>query len=305
MPSPGTERRLIQDGRLQASLRHPNIVAVLELVDVDDACGLILKYVDGPSLDRWLETNRPDLLVAEALFNDIMRAVEEAHNRGIVHRDLKPANVLLATSSGEHIAKVADFGLARSFNEGAGTRVGAAMGTLLYMAPEQVRDASAVDARADMFSLGCVLHELVTGAPPFQSADLIAYYDDIGRGAGGGGRGAWTLPSHRVPGLPKRIDDVVTACLAFDRDNRVQDRRELTTILSGVARPRPASLAPKRGYVALQALQSTLGDRRFLSVLRSSPSTRRAYPRPRSRWTAPTRMARPPRLPLLGRQYGP
>lgn len=233
MPSAAMERRLVQEGRVQASLRHPNIVTVMDIVAVDDACGLVLEYVDGPSLDRWLETNRPELPVALALFADIVRAVEQAHDHGIVHRDLKPANVLLATLSGELVAKVADFGLARVFNEGSGTRTGATMGTLRYMAPEQVRDASTVDERADIFSLGCLLYEIVCGVPPFQSSDLVAYHQDIERGS-------WDPPSRRVPGLPARVDDAVAACLAFHREARVPNTRALMTILDGVPRPSPS-----------------------------------------------------------------
>lgn len=233
MPSAAMERRLVQEGRVQASLRHPNIVTVMDIVAVDDACGLVLEYVDGPSLDRWLETNRPELTVALALFADIVRAVEQAHDHGIVHRDLKPANVLLATLSGQLVAKVADFGLARVFNEGSGTRTGATMGTLRYMAPEQVRDASTVDERADIFSLGCLLYEIVCGVPPFQSSDLVAYHQDIERGS-------WEPPSRRVPGLPSRVDDAVAACLAFHREARVPNTRALMTILDGVPRPSPS-----------------------------------------------------------------
>ncbi len=242
LPSAAMERRLVQEGRVQASLRHPNIVTVMDIVVVDDACGLVLEYVDGPSLDRWLETNRPDLPVALALFTDVVRAVEQAHSRGIVHRDLKPANVLLATLSGQLIAKVADFGLARVFDEGggSGTRTGATMGTIRYMAPEQVRDASSVDERADVFSLGCLLYELVTGGSPFQSSDLVAYHDDIARGA-------WEPPSQRVPGLPARIDAAVAACLAFHREDRVPSTQALMTLLDGVPRSAPRPLSTPAG----------------------------------------------------------
>lgn len=233
LSSPALERRLLQEGRVQAALRHPNIVSVMDVVVVGDGCGLIVEYIDGPSLEHGLETNRPSLAEAEALFADIVRAVEQAHDRGIVHRDLKPANVLLATVGGALVAKVADFGLARVFLEvGSGTRTGATMGTLRYMAPEQVRDASTVDERADLFSLGCILYELVTGAPPFDSLDLIAYHDSIAHGD-------WVLPSLRVPGIPARIDAAISACLVFDREKRVAGTRELMTLIDGVPRPRP------------------------------------------------------------------
>jgi len=89
--------RLIEEGRVQARLRHPNLVAVTDVLDVDGAPGLLMEFVDGPSPDAWLSTQRPDPSEAERLFRGILDGVGRAHRHGVVHRDLKPSNVLLAT----------------------------------------------------------------------------------------------------------------------------------------------------------------------------------------------------------------
>lgn len=212
--STALERRLVQEGRVQASMRHPSIVSVLDVVQIEGALGLLLEYVDGPSLEQVLAERGVGLAEATTWFGGILSAVEAAHLRGIVHRDLKPANVLLAPVGASLLPKVADFGLARILDEaGSGTRNNSAMGTLEYMAPEQVSDARSVDARADIFALGCMFYELVTGRRPFAAPNLLGYYRAIERGE-------YTPPCALVPGLPARFDRVVAGCLAFEREER-------------------------------------------------------------------------------------
>lgn len=212
--STALEKRLVQEGRVQASMRHPSIVSVLDVVEIEGALGLLLEFVDGPSLEQVLTERGVSLTEATTWFGAILSAVEAAHLRGIVHRDLKPANVLLAPVGGSLLPKVADFGLARILDEaGSGTRNNSAMGTLEYMAPEQVSDARSVDARADIFALGCMFYELVTGRRPFAAPNLLGYYRAIERGE-------YTPPCALVPGLPARFDGVVAGCLAFEREDR-------------------------------------------------------------------------------------
>ncbi len=220
------EKRLIQEGRVQASMRHPNIVSVLDVVHLDGAVGLLLEYVDGESLEAWMRTPR-SFIEGEGLFLGILSAMEAAHAQGIVHRDLKPANVLLARVGGKLLPKVADFGLARLLDEGGiGTRTGMAMGTLSYMAPEQVRDARTADVRADIFSLGCILYALCTGRTPFPAPDLFGYYRAVERGD-------YVTASVLVPGLPARFDTAIGACLGFEREERIPDVAALREVLSG------------------------------------------------------------------------
>ncbi|MCA9493822.1 MAG: serine/threonine protein kinase, partial [Myxococcales bacterium] len=159
-------QRLVQEGRVQARLRHPNIVAVTDYVEHDGRPGLVMEYVDGPSLQEWLAKHgRPDPEVAEQWFRAVVGAVAHAHAQGLVHRDLKPGNVLLQPVGDELVPKVADFGIAKVLVDdgvasAVSTRTGLPMGSPPYMAPEQIRSAKDVDRRADVFSLGCILYEL-------------------------------------------------------------------------------------------------------------------------------------------------
>lgn len=231
--SAGIKDRLLQEGRVQASLRHPNVVAVTDVLDVGGSPGLVMEYIEGPSLDRWLESNRPGLEQAEAIFRAIVSGVDAAHRQGLVHRDLKPANVLLApTGQGHFVPKVADFGLAKALVDEDGgmkrTRSGVTMGTPQYMAPEQIRDAKNVDARADIFSLGCILYELVSGRPPFDGPDILSIFNAVASGT-------YTPPSIAVADLPKRFNDAIVGCLTTDRELRIPSCVALLDVLGGAA----------------------------------------------------------------------
>jgi serine/threonine-protein kinase len=227
---PGIRERLVQEGRVQAGLRHPNIVAVTDVVDVDGAPGLVMEFIDGPSLEAWLGTNRPGVAEALAIFRGIASGVSRAHRQGLVHRDLKPGNVLLDTSGDEGIVpKVTDFGLAKILaDEEAGssrTRSGIAMGTPSYMAPEQVRSAKNVDQRADMFALGCILYELVCGERAFGGEDMLATFNAIASGS-------YEPPESLAIGLPAGVISAIQACLEVDRDRRVPDVAALRALLA-------------------------------------------------------------------------
>ncbi len=233
--------RLLLEGRLQAALRHPNIVAVTDVLEIDSGFGLLMEYVPPPTLAGWIVANPPRVHVAEALFRGILEGVRHAHQHGLVHRDLKPANVLLArvdaaTAAGGLVPKVADFGLARLLDADGHrhTRSGFAMGTPQYMAPEQFRDAKGVDRRADLFSLGCILHELLSGAPAFAWTDLIRVYSAMSAGD-------WApLPAD----VPARLRAAVAGCLEPDADARIPDCGTLLSMLDGAERPRGPTLVP-------------------------------------------------------------
>lgn len=161
------------EGTIQKLLQHPNLVPVHELLKVDGLPALVMEYVEGPSLAEWLADRGPlELSEAVGLFRDILAGVRAAHAAGLVHRDLKPANILLATDAqGRVVPKVTDFGLAKLIGLRGPTMIGTAMGTPEYAAPEQGRDASSVDVRADLYALGCILYELLAGNGPFAGLD--------------------------------------------------------------------------------------------------------------------------------------
>jgi len=223
--------RMLTEGRVQATLQHVNVVEVTDVLDVDDAPGLLMEYVEGPSLDKALEKYRINRESAETLFLGIAAAVSQAHEHGLVHRDLKPANVLLARTSDGFVPKVTDFGLAKVLEEARGTneghtRSGVALGTPAYMAPEQVRDARSVDRRADVFALGCLLYELMTGRRVFPGEDTIAIYNQILDGR-------YVPPRHFVPDLEDRIDNAIKGSMIIDRDLRIPDTDTLLKVLAG------------------------------------------------------------------------
>ena len=224
------QERLAQEGRVQAALHHPNIVAVTDVIDVDGVPGLVMEFVDGPTLENWLVDNRPDLARAEAIFRAILSAVSRAHRHGLVHRDLKPGNVLLDVVDDELLPKVTDFGLAKILADEQGgisqTRAGIAMGTPAYMSPEQVRDTKSVDQRADIFALGAILYELVTGTMCFRGKDTLAIFNAVGNGT-------FVPPGKVVPGLPARISNAIEGCLEIDRERRIQDCATLKDVLAG------------------------------------------------------------------------
>lgn len=166
--------RLLTEGRIQAQLQHPNIVSVIDLVQHEGQFGLLMEYVDNQCLEDFIvENGGLGVDGGLELFAPILSAVAAAHDAGVTHRDLKPANVLLARGPGGVVPKVTDFGIAKVMAEltGTSTAAGSTMGTPGYLAPEQIEDSSNVDKRADIFALGAILYELITGRQAFIEDD--------------------------------------------------------------------------------------------------------------------------------------
>ena len=219
--------RAAREGRIQSALVHPNVVRALDVVDADGRPGIVLERIGGGlALDGLLRAGRLSETDADAIFAGLLDGVEAAHQAGYIHRDLKPGNVLLAGDRGTYQAKLADFGLARPEHETSGiklTRAGYIMGSAAYMAPEQARDAATVDASADIWSLGCILYELWTGAPTFPGVRIDDVLVNVCAGR------FKPLDTHGTP-IPARVTVAVEACLcvtATERPATVAELREL------------------------------------------------------------------------------
>lgn len=208
-----------------AALQHPHIVGVLSTGNVEGLPFFVMPYVEGESLAERLHRGTISPRETVAIIKDVARALAFAHQRGIVHRDIKPGNILLAGSS----AVVSDFGVAKALtsarrstpNETAGhTTAGISLGTLLYMAPEQVAADPELDGRADLYSLGATAYEMLTGEPPFAhlpARSMLA------------ARMSLAPPPIRTrrSDVPAALDDLLLRCLATDPADRPQTAKEL------------------------------------------------------------------------------
>ncbi len=234
--------RFLREIAFASSLTHPNI---LPLHDSGEAAGLlyyVMPLVEGEALrQRIARARQLPLDEAVGIAAEVADALHYAHQHGVLHRDIKPENILLA---GSH-AIVADFGIARAIvaaGESRVTQAGVAVGTPEYMSPEQAAGETVLDARSDIYSLGCVLHEMLTGQPPFtgHSAQAVLQQQLTAR-----------PPALRAtrPDVPPRLEDAVTRALAKAAAERFASAGELRDALRGSA-PTAARRSPAARVVA-------------------------------------------------------
>jgi len=224
--SKSIQARLLQEGRVQATLRHANIVSVTDVVSVGRSMGLVMELVKGPTLEDLLAGSELKLAQLDMLAQGILEGVVVAHRQGLIHRDLKPANILLEIGHGRITPKVTDFGLAKLLDSESATtqtRSGIAMGTPHYMAPEQIRDAKNVDARTDVFALGAILYEMASGRKAFPGEDMLTIFSSIVDGQP-------TPIRELCPDLPEHMFSAIEGALAVDRENRIQSTQELLSL---------------------------------------------------------------------------
>ncbi|CAN5269365.1 hypothetical protein BH11PLA2_BH11PLA2_12390 [soil metagenome] len=202
-----------------AHLQHPNIVLLHEVGEHEGVPYFSLEFCDGGSLDHKLLTWLPKPDEAAALVEKLARAMHHAHLRGVVHRDLKPANVLLASDG---TPKITDFGLAKKLDSGSNlSRSGAIMGTPSYMAPEQAEGkVHDTGPAADVYALGALLYELLTGKPPFIGESAIDTIHKVVNDEP-------ASPSTIKPGLPKDLETICLRCLEKDPKKRYGSADEL------------------------------------------------------------------------------
>ena len=211
------QARFLEEGRHQAELRHPNIVPARDFILVEGRSYLIMEFIDGQSLEgRLRERDRPlGLDEIHSISIDILSALGYAHSLDVVHRDVKPANILLDRRGRTLLT---DFGIAKALREDRGrTTAGTFMGTPDYMSPEQIVDPRKVDARSDIYSFGCVLYAMLTGAPPFGSEESTTYRIQECHM-----RVAPSRPVFLNPHIPPAMADIVLRCLEKDPAQRFQ-----------------------------------------------------------------------------------
>ncbi len=212
-------RRLMREAQSAAQLNHPNIVAVYDVIDDGQSRLIVMEYVDGAPLAELIPLEVPRAI---DLALQICHALEYAHGRGVVHRDIKPENILVA----DGVAKVADFGLARSEGRSRLTQSGLIVGTVAYMAPEQVLGGT-VDGRSDLYALGCVLYEVLTGRKPFEGDDpftVLSQQVNV----------MPVAPRWHNSALPATLDAIIMRLLAKDPSERYASAAQVIEALGHV-----------------------------------------------------------------------
>ncbi len=228
-PDADVRKRMLLEGQIQATLRHTNIVSVVDVLDIGDTIALQMDFIAGPPLDSLLKTYKPSLDEALQIFGGVLSGIAAAHEAGLVHRDLKPANVMLHIADEGLIPKVADFGIAKAAPAAGSvdlTRPGSAMGTPAYMSPEQIHDTGDVDPRADIYALGVLLYELTVGQRAFPGKKML----DVLNAVNGN---VFVDPHELRPELPQSVVDAIRAAMHRERDDRPESCAELAQILWG------------------------------------------------------------------------
>jgi serine/threonine-protein kinase len=211
------EKRFYQEARAAGGLNHPNIVTVYDIGKTENVCYMAMEYIEGPELRTLLLPGKP-LTVQRALSiaAQVAEGLAYAHERGVVHRDIKPANVMVPESGP---VKITDFGIARMRTSNVQTQTGMMMGSPKYMSPEQVIGKRA-DHRCDIFSLGVILYEMLTGAAPFTGESVNAVMYQIVNFVP-------PAPSAINPAAPAALDMIVGRMIAKALDERFQSAAEI------------------------------------------------------------------------------
>ena len=215
--------RFIQEAQTAANLNHPHICTIHEADESDDQTFIAMEFIEGQTLKDMIETGPLEVDEAVAIASQVAEGLKEAHESGIIHRDIKPANIML-TKKGQ--AKIMDFGLAKLEWAADLTKTATILGTVAYMSPEQARGEK-VDLRTDIWSLGCVFYEMLTGQRPFKSdQDQAAIYAILNESP-------QPLTNLRKE-LPKELVHTINKCLEKDPDKRYQKASEIVADLSSL-----------------------------------------------------------------------
>jgi len=246
---PGARDRFLREIRMAAKLSHGNIVKAHSAIQTGELLLFAMEYVDGEDLAKTVKSRGPLAVTMACNYaQQVAQGLQHALEKGMVHRDIKPHNLILARDGRKHIVKILDFGLAKARREeegsdsdltGSGSGI---MGTPDYIAPEQMKNASKADIRADIYSLGCTLYYLLTGKPPFEGKSLFELLQaHLGKGA---------VPLNKVrPDVPAKLAAVVAKMMAKAPTDRYQTPLEVVQALApfGQVQVRKKGLVDKAG----------------------------------------------------------
>ena len=241
--------RFLREIKVLGSLEHPNIASLHTAVHVENQLLMLMEFVEGMTLEQRLKDGPIPVAQAVDYISQALSALEFAHQHGVIHRDIKPANMILTPAG---MVKLMDFGIAKAASDQRLTMTGTTMGSLYYMSPEQIMGAADLDARADLYSMGVSLYELVTGKRPFdgnsQHAIMSAHLDQ-----------APVPPSAIDPKLPQVLSDAILMSVAKDPATRFQTAGAFRNALSNVALLVGPVVGPAVGRSAQAITQPVLG----------------------------------------------
>jgi serine/threonine protein kinase len=275
---PSLRARFEGEARIAASLDHPNIVPIYEAGEHDGQLFLAMRIVDGVDLGAVVqEKGRLGPAHAARIIQQVAGALDAAHSNGLVHRDIKPGNVLLNGPYGNEHVYLTDFGLTKRVGTQGQTRTGQWVGTLHYVAPEQITGGT-VDARADIYALGCVLYELLTGNVPYKRpsdvAMMFAHVNDPP-----------PSPCQNVVGLQPQFDEVINRAMAKEPGERYPSAGDLG-----------------RATVAAAALSTPQAPERTVAIGEAAPQSTGGYVPPIPEWQQ--HQQQPPPAPAYPSQQG-
>jgi serine/threonine-protein kinase len=231
--NPELRERFVNEAKIQRRLQHPNIVQIREFLIEQGKFYIVMEYVEGETLAERLKRSQAPMPINEAMeiFRQALAGLGHAHSQGVIHRDIKPSNFMLTRGG---VTKLTDFGIARAVGAGQLTRSGIVLGTPAYMSPEQIQGLK-VDARADIYSMGITLYEMLAGRVPFERAKdsendfavLAAHIDEQP-----------PPPSRFAPSIAPFVESAILKALAKQREERFSSCEEFGAALSPPVLPK-------------------------------------------------------------------